>query len=134
MTDIAVEDPAEEFSKLRDYVDARNCAKLPEFSPDQLAKGWSPELAQAAQSKLKLGKSQARRVYEILKLRTVNRSDESAYKNYRLEVKNRLNVSFVKCKRIEDPIKEEVRLATLRNMYEQLEEEYSEVIEKLAAA
>lgn len=34
---------------------------------------------------------QARRVYEILRLKATDRSNQEAYKTYRLMVKNRLN-------------------------------------------
>lgn len=35
--------------------------------------------------------AQARRVYEILRLRATDRSDPQQYRSYRLAVKNRLN-------------------------------------------
>lgn len=134
VVDIAVEDPAENFTKLRDFVDAHNCMSLPAFSAEAISSGWSNDMAQAAQSKLKLNRNQARRVYEILKLRSIDRSDEAAYRSYRLEVKNRLNAPFLKSKLTESPITDEVRIATLQNMYDQAEEEYRETIERLAAA
>ena len=37
---------------------------------------------------------QARRVYEILRLRATNISNETDYRNYRLDVKRRLNIPY----------------------------------------
>lgn len=37
--------------------------------------------------------AQARRVYEILRLRVTDRSDPEQYRSYRLAVKNRLNAA-----------------------------------------
>ncbi|KAK8770485.1 hypothetical protein V5799_013050, partial [Amblyomma americanum] len=37
---------------------------------------------------------QARRVYEILRLRATNTANASQYRKYRLEVKNRLNAPY----------------------------------------
>lgn len=134
VVDIAVEDPAENFTKLRDFVDARNCLSLSEFSPKSLAEGWTNETAISAQKKLKLNRNQARRVYEILKLKNTDRSDCHKYRAFRLEVKNRLNAPFLKSKLTEVPISDEARVAALQKMYEQAEEEYLETIERLAAS
>lgn len=51
-------------------------------------------MATEARSKYKLNKKQVRRVYEILRLKNTNTSDKSAYLQYRLDVKNRLNAPF----------------------------------------
>lgn len=37
---------------------------------------------------------QARRLYEIMLLRKVNKADEEQYRKYRIQVKNRLNAPF----------------------------------------
>lgn len=134
VVDIAVEDPAENFTKLRDFVDTRNCMSLPQFTSASLAKGWNQEMAVSAQKKLKVNRNQARRVYEILKLRNTDRSDDEAYRAYRLEVKNRLNAPFLKNKLSDIPITDEARVAALQKMYDQAEEEYLETIERLAAS
>lgn len=133
VVDIAVEDPAENFTRLRDFVDARNCLSLAEFSEECIRKGWCNGMALSAQKQLKLNRNQARRVYEILKLKSVDRSDEAAYRSYRLEVKNRLNAPFLKSKLTDAAMTDEVRVATLQNMYDQAEEEYLQTIESLAA-
>lgn len=54
-------------------------------------------MAKEACNKFKINKKQARRVYEILRLKATNLSDKSAYLAYRLEVKNRLNAPFQVC-------------------------------------
>jgi histone acetyltransferase 1 len=134
VVDIAVEDPAENFSKLRDFVDTRNCMSLPEFSSENIAKGWSNEMAQSAQSKLKLNRIQVRRVYEILKLKSIDRKDEDAFRAYRLEVKNRLNAPFLKNKFTDaNPVTDEVRMTSLQNMFDEAVLEYDETIQKLDA-
>lgn len=55
---------------------------------------FSPEMVTQACAKFKLSKRQVRRVYEILRLRATNTSDKTAYLEYRLDVKNRLNAPF----------------------------------------
>ena len=135
VVDVAVEDPADNFTRLRDFVDARNCSRLPQLADDSLPQTtWSSALAQTLQQALKLNRTQARRVFEILKLRATNRSDAAAYRAFRLEVKRRLNAPFLKSRLAEAPVADEVRVATLHKMYEQTEQEYLETIEKLAAA
>jgi histone acetyltransferase 1 len=37
--DITVEDPSEDFQRLRDFVDSQNCENLPAFSEQNLFKG-----------------------------------------------------------------------------------------------
>ncbi|KAK7495641.1 hypothetical protein BaRGS_00013088, partial [Batillaria attramentaria] len=92
--DITVEDPSENFQRLRDFVDAHNCQKLASFQPESLLKGFSESMAAEAQSKLKLSKRQARRVYEILRLKITDESNVEMYRQYRLDVKRRLNAPF----------------------------------------
>lgn len=88
--DITAEDPADNFIYLRDYVDSVNCAQLPEFSPERLKKGFSVEMKNAANTKLKLNKRQIRRVYEILRLMHTDVSNADEMKAYRIDVKRRL--------------------------------------------
>lgn len=160
MLDITVEDPSDNFVCLRDYVDCKNCRQLSEFSKENLGKGWNDILAEAARSKLKLNKKQTRRVYEILKLATIDRSNEDEYRAYRLEVKGRLNAPFAKLNRSAEKSLDsnvntkEMRIEELKGtlcsidlrflhslmfavrlgagMYQEVEEEYLAVIEKLA--
>lgn len=52
----SVEDPADSFVMLRDYVDCINCSKLPSFAPEKLITGFSEEMRHEAQSKFKICK------------------------------------------------------------------------------
>lgn len=51
-------------------------------------------MATQAQSKFKINSKQARRIYEILRLRHTDTTDVQQYQMYRLDVKNRLNAPF----------------------------------------
>ncbi|KAJ0172243.1 hypothetical protein K1T71_012216 [Dendrolimus kikuchii] len=147
VVDITVEDPSQDFQRIRDYVDAKNCETLAAFQPAKLLQGFSQEMANQACSKFKINKKQARRVYEILRLKATNTSDKTAYLNYRLEVKNRLNAPFQKkkleMKKLQKVLKPEEFAATitstganethgrLANQYLALEEEYRRVIHRM---
>lgn len=39
VVDITVEDPSQDFQRIRDYVDAKNCETLPAFQPAKLIQG-----------------------------------------------------------------------------------------------
>ena len=116
---IAVEDPSDDFEMLRDFVDARDCMKLKTYAPANLKKGYSNEMAEEASKTLKMTKvhlknlmkfssnfchflngvfifkqRQARRMYEVLRLRTVNTNNDKEFKEYRLDVKRRLNIPY----------------------------------------
>ncbi|VDM40912.1 unnamed protein product [Toxocara canis] len=97
--DITAEDPGELFIHLRDYVDCCNCSRLPEFATDNLKKGFSSEMKNAALTKLKINSRQARRVYEILRLMGTNTNDEAEMKAYRIDVKRRLEAPLKKSDR-----------------------------------
>lgn len=135
--DITVEDPSDNFVGLRDYVDCKKCLSLKSFQKEFLLKGWCEEMAKEAQSALKLNKKQARRVYEILKLRHIDRNNPEEYRKYRLEVKNRLNAPFIKMDQKQETSVEpgvagkELRVEQLRQMFQEVEEEYSQTINKL---
>lgn len=96
VTDITVEDPSDDFRRVRNYVDAKLCINLPEFAPEELKKGFNKEMINAARSKYKINPKQCRVVYEILRLKATNVNDEAEYKAYRLYVKTRLNVPHYK--------------------------------------
>jgi len=140
--DITVEDPSDNFIRLRDFVDAKNCNRLGSYGREKLAGGWSEDMVREARDKLKLNRKQARRVYEILKLRATDRSKPEEYTNFRLEVKRRLNAPFVKMNRnlnmsFDDTsviATKEVRMEELRGLYREIEEEYLQVIERLAVS
>lgn len=148
--DITAEDPDEEFIAMRDFLDCKNCLKLPSFQPDQLNQGWSDTIAKEAQEKLRLCQRQARKVYEILKLRNLDTSNAEEYKKYRLEIKNRLNIPHQRlkldCDKVEKlgiVLPEEMRaqrdnnklvLASLDENFQELERQYLHTIEKLDAS
>ncbi|KAJ2954806.1 hypothetical protein O0L34_g3114 [Tuta absoluta] len=145
--DITVEDPSEDFQRIRDYVDTKNCATLPAYQVAKLYQGFSAEMANQARSKFKINKKQARRVYEILRLKNTNTSDKTAYLNYRLEVKNRLNAPFQKkkleMKKLQKVLKPEEYAAALSacglsethgrlaSQYLALEQDYRRVIHRI---
>eukprot|EP00118_Oscarella_pearsei_P019170 m.202116 g.202116 ORF g.202116 m.202116 type:complete len:406 (+) comp39604_c0_seq41:38-1255(+) len=147
--DITVEDQSEEFTCLRDFVDCRNCLRLKPFSGEALQAGFTSEMASEASSELKLAKSQARRVYEILRLRATDRGNAKTYRKYRLAVKSRLNKPFQrkqeelkKLERVLNPSEMVTAVAgtglderhqQLAAMYQSLEESYLAVVEKLAS-
>ncbi|KAG6456073.1 histone acetyltransferase type B catalytic subunit isoform X2 [Manduca sexta] len=147
VVDMAVEDPSDDFQRIRDYVDAKNCETLPAFQPSKLYQGFSIEMANQARNKFKINKKQARRVYEILRLKNTNTSDKTAYLNYRLDVKNRLNAPFQKkkleMKKLQKVLKPEEYAATisatgpsethgrLASQYHALEQEYRRVIHRM---
>ncbi|XP_071826710.1 histone acetyltransferase type B catalytic subunit-like [Apostichopus japonicus] len=145
--DITVEDPSEEFVRLRDFVDCQDCGRLEAYTKDKLKGSFSQDMEKEAQSKYKINKKQARRVFEILKWMNVNQGDEEEVRSYRLEVKQRLNVPFQKQKSDYEKLKKvlkpeeltatmegtslEERQKTLESWYQELSSEYSKVVEKL---
>ncbi|KAJ0404553.1 hypothetical protein ATCC90586_003085 [Pythium insidiosum] len=98
--EVTVEDPVPGFSKLRDVVDAKQCRSngffvLPPAESDHARPGTGtkslrPVDIQAVQEELKLTQRQVQRCYELFKLSYIDRSDENAHKQFRLEVKKRL--------------------------------------------
>jgi len=146
--DITVEDPSENFVRLRDFVDCNRCLNLSAFTPDALVSGFSETMVTEARIKLKIPKTQARRVYEILRLKVTSKADAAAYRRYRLDVKRRLNIPFQKeardLKRLQKALSQEEfnaamvnqnsaeRMRRLDEGYKLLESEYSKVLDRLA--
>ncbi|MEQ2221444.1 histone acetyltransferase 1 [Ilyodon furcidens] len=147
--DITAEDPSENYVKLRDYVLTKLCQNLPSFDADKLHLGFSADMIKEAQEKLKINKKHARRVYEILRLRATDMSDEEKAKAYRLEVKKRLFgpyrknqrelAKMRKCLRPEELVSHMGQLDT-QTQHEELEksyqlalEDYRRIIERLAS-
>ena len=58
--DITVEDPSDNFVRLRDYVDTKNCLQLAAYAKSQVIKGFSEEMTKSAAKDLKICKKQAR--------------------------------------------------------------------------
>jgi histone acetyltransferase 1 len=151
VVDITVEDPSDNFVRLRDYVDTQNCMKLDAYSKDKVLAGYTDEMTKAAAAELKLCKKQARRVYEIIRLNYTSMNDADAYKSYRLDVKKRLNAPYQKEQAQVEKLKKhlkpeelaaimlnvtdrEQRLEMLNKQFGELEEHYRKVLEKVAAA
>lgn len=132
VVDITVEDPSDDFRRVRNYVDAKLCLNLPEFAPNKLKDGFSQDMVVAAKREYKINPKQCRIVYEILRLNATNVNDPGDYKDYRLCVKKRLNVPHHKQK--EDLKKMEKRgvditatsatVPTTDERIDQLKEEY----------
>lgn len=149
--DITVEDPSDNFVRLRDYVDTKNCLKLPSFSKEKVFKGFSDDMAKVAAKELKICRKQARRVYEIIRLHYTSLSNKEEYKEYKLDVKKRLNIPYqkeqsqlAKLQKLLKPqefaaamvniTNREQRLETLDKQFSELEEHYKTVLDKVAAA
>eukprot|EP00795_Rhopilema_esculentum_P014360 gene14360-5405_t len=148
--DITVEDPSEDFIRLRDYVDCQRCISLPAFTPDNLINGFSDSMATEARQKFKISKLQARRVYEILRLNVTNTGDPEQYRNYRLDIKKRLNAPLKKEARyltkLQSALSEEEFKAAMFNLsgtekmkrleeaFKLLEADYRRVLHRLATA
>ena len=98
---VLVEDPSDDFIRLRDFVDVQNSLKLLEcFSTlDKVKGGFNDSMIKEANEKLKLCKRQTRRIYEVVRLHWAKKagplSDESSeFKAYRIDIKKRLNIPF----------------------------------------
>jgi len=143
--DITVEDPSEDFQRVRDFVDCVRCMELPVFSDEKLKGGFTAEMEEEARKKLLINKKQVRRIYEILYLNSISESNEKEFKEYRLTVKRRLNLPYQKqqkylnrCKALMTPQEVEANLPSLHNrisklneMFEDLIDEYRQVITRL---
>lgn len=62
---VSVEDPSDNFARLRDYVDSKNCMKLESFHPEKLNQGYSEAMVDEAKRKLKLNKVRRSLVYPV---------------------------------------------------------------------
>lgn len=56
VVDITVEDPSDDFRRVRNYVDVKLCRELPEFSENNLKNGFSKEMVKVAKEQLKVMK------------------------------------------------------------------------------
>uniref|UniRef100_A0A8C5GPT2 Histone acetyltransferase type B catalytic subunit n=1 Tax=Gouania willdenowi TaxID=441366 RepID=A0A8C5GPT2_GOUWI len=147
--DITAEDPSENYVKMRDFVLAKLCQGLPSFAEEKLHLGFSVDMYKEAQEKLKINKKHARRVYEILRLRATDMSDEEKARDYRLEVKKRLFGPYRKnqrelaklkrCLSAEELVSHMAQVDTktqheeLEKSFQTLVDDYRRVIERLAA-
>ena len=115
--DITVEDPSDNFVRLRDFVDTKNCLKLSAYGKNEVLKGFSDDMTIAAGKDLKICKKQARyvlllfsscsdikiislfqlrRIYEIIRLHYTSMADQEQYRGYKMDVKKRLNIPYRK--------------------------------------
>jgi histone acetyltransferase 1 len=95
--DVTAEAPSVDFVKLRDYVTCCMCMQLESFkNADNLKKGFSADMVVEALRRFKLPKLQTRRCYEILRLKVTNQNNPSEYRDYRLDVKKRLFIPFIR--------------------------------------
>merc|ERR1712110_872418 len=149
--DITVEDPSDNFVRLRDFVDTKNCLKLPAYSKSEVLKGFSEDITSAAAKDLKICKKQARRIYEIIRLHYTSLADQEQYRSYKMDVKRRLNIPYRKeqsqLSKLQKLLKpqefaaamvnitnKEQRLEILEKQFTELETHYKSVLEKVAAA
>lgn len=141
--DVTVEDPSDDFRRIRNVLDATLCSELAAFAPELLHAGFSESMVTEAREQLKINKKQCRVVYEILRLAATDETDEKVYKAYRLAIKNRLNQSFYRQQRYAEkqlradpqflatlPTVEE-RIVQLRGEYAEVEDEYRQILKKL---
>jgi len=149
--DITVEDPSDNFVRLRDFVDTKNCLKLSCFAKAEVMKGFSDSMAESACKELKICKKQSRRIYEIIRLHHTSLANTEEYKGYKLDVKKRLNIPYQKeqsqLSKLQKLLKpqefaaamvnitnKEQRLENLEKQFSELESHYKSVLEKVAAA
>uniref|UniRef100_A0A069DTJ6 Histone acetyltransferase type B catalytic subunit n=1 Tax=Panstrongylus megistus TaxID=65343 RepID=A0A069DTJ6_9HEMI len=90
VVDITVESPSQDFQRVRDFVDCKNCINLDAFSPSKLKQGFTEEIILQARDNFKINKKQARRIYEILRLKSTNIHNEDEYNAYLAEIKDRI--------------------------------------------
>lgn len=145
--DFTVEDPSEDFQRVRDCVDCKRVLEKDIINPQKLANETRVKLIEKMHDICKINKKQARRVYEILKLKYINRLNEEEFTNYRVEIKRRLNQPYQKQMKIvskckngmtlqevhDNIISDEDRKARLDMMFLETIEQYSSVIARLHA-
>lgn len=144
--EITVEDPSDDFQSVRNYIDAKICRKLPPFSVEKLRQGFSKEMVKEAREKGKINSIQCRRVYEILRLLHTNRNDDAEYREYRLDIKKRLNMIYIKQRRDLEKLEkrgmdttsmklaltpQQERIEQLAEEYKICEQEYERVVKRL---
>lgn len=143
--DITVEDPSEDYQRVRDFVDTRNCMELESFSPENIQSGFTKEIVQEAREKFKINKNQSRRIYEIIRLKFSTTPD--LLRNYRLDVKRRLHQPFQttakessKLKALTSPgggdsqISKKQKHEILEKLYNECVVSYRHILEKVAAS
>jgi len=148
----------DDFIRLRDFVDVQNALKrLDCFSCfEKVRTGFNSGMVEEARDQMKLGKKQTRRVYEIIRLYWTKKAGplndtNTEYKNYRVDVKKRLNIPFQKEKNQMAKLKKalkpeefaaatltmtnrEQRLESLQAQYNELLDHYKQILERISAS
>jgi len=140
--EITMEDPSPDCQRVRDFIDCCNCLKMACFGKDFVKKGFHPQMYTDVRDKLKINKKQARRIYEILRLKQTPAFDEAEIKRYRLDIKNRLNAPHksdnLRKKKImvqmAEAQSEDERKRQLQAEYEETRDEYQKVIDRMERA
>jgi histone acetyltransferase 1 len=96
--DITSESPSDDFIKVRDFVTCSMCMKLESYK-NLKCKKFSPEMVAEALKVYKIPKLQSRRCYEILRLKDINEEKKDELKDYRLDIKKRLYIPFIRNKK-----------------------------------
>ncbi|XP_055543485.1 histone acetyltransferase type B catalytic subunit [Wyeomyia smithii] len=149
VADITYEEPTDIIQHIRSVVDAKHCMTLPAFAKDKLLSGFSKEMLKEAKEKYKINPKQCRVIYEILRLSAIDTKNETDYRNYRVEVKKRLNLNNSKHQRALVRLQKrgvdvsaalsllptlEDRIEQLNAEYQQVEQVYHQVLKKLKLA
>jgi len=158
VVDITVEDPSDDFIRLRDFVDVQNSLKLLEcFSTlDKVKGGFNDSMIKEANEKLKLCKRQTRRIYEVVRLHWAKKAgplsdDSSEFKAYRIDIKKRLNIPFQKEANQLEKLKKalnaeefaaatinitnrEQRLENLQAQFNELTDHYKQILERVSVS
>jgi len=137
--EITMEDPSPEIQRVRDFNDVNSCVNLREFSPERLRNGFHLAMYSAACDAAKINRKQARRVYEILRLRSTPQHDTESMRQYRIDVKNRLNSPYkndaLRKMRINIPsgvkLGDDERKKLLQQEFEEVMQQYTKVIERM---
>jgi hypothetical protein len=95
LIDTTAETPADSFVLMRDYADCVRCKPL--ISLDQLKKGFNKELPEFVR-KLKINKTQYRRVCEILHLYYIQTECPEEKPKFEAALKKRLETPFKRTK------------------------------------
>uniref|UniRef100_A0A0N5C2A3 Histone acetyltransferase type B catalytic subunit n=1 Tax=Strongyloides papillosus TaxID=174720 RepID=A0A0N5C2A3_STREA len=146
--DITIEDPSDYLIYCRDYVDCLNLKSNPEFSEEKLKSGYSKTMEEVGRQKYKMSPKQVRRVYEILRLYYTDETNKEEMKDYRIDVKRRLEKPMKRTKKEIDRLSmlamkdkhymsalesstPEVKQPQLQKLFEKQIEEYMTVLGRL---
>ncbi|VDM03087.1 unnamed protein product [Schistocephalus solidus] len=99
VVDITVEEPSVEFQRLRDFLDCKRCLQLNEYTPSCPKRRRTSVVASAvtlnpASEKLKLCRKQAYRVYDILRLFLLPRTNTEAETKYKNALRERTKIIY----------------------------------------